>query len=726
MKKDKNSKLSLKKPSAGNIIKASLAFAAGAACANSAVFGAPSALAAVFALVLSPLPAVFFAAGAAMFAGIFSGFGAVPLISALAAAGAVRLGRGLGGKNNSAGSACMIAITYILAETAREVLNGGGAWEIFRSLIVGIFLGTVAFSALRVSRQLSSVSSVGIIPAAVCTVGAVCAFSSFGTSALSLGGIISGFAVLFMAVRFGAGPASAAAFLCAAGAGIANPSDFTVFALLGIPALICGFTSFGSPVRASAVMLAVMAPTAVIFGVSLRSLAVLADCCIASVIFVISYPALSVKLSEIQIISKKEKKGFETEALKSCLAELSERLYAKSCAPYPEKKPLKEELAAAVCSGCEMSGRCAGDLKDVERARDITDLYRALPECRKIPELQRKSGELKRRGEYAEVKAEECREFARLCSDMLLNACGIIEDVEKISERKGGDGILTLRLERSLKRADIKFIYASVKSSGAAEIAAPMTARANEVKLCTLLGDITGLEYRKPERKRIGETEILKFYPKTKFAVDAGICQLSAKKEASGDVVECFYIGNRYYAILSDGMGRGQHARAVALTLVSVLKELLTAGFSVRTASDIASSVLRASIPEESFATLDLLRIDLDSGLAEIYKAGACVSYAETDGETVRLRAGGYPEGILSRCGLTVQRFNFRKKGYILLMSDGAAGIKPERFKEVIGTENKLPTDEAAALLLGHVGSDNGGQADDISVILVKVERKEL
>ena len=705
-----------------------LCFLLGALLSQARVFGFTIPLASVLPLVLPFTYGIASAVGALITGVLTLSYDVLPLGAALCAAllSKLRL-KSLTSVRTQITSSSVTAGAYLMSALALAAFSGGGFGDFFRSLFFSAIMLVSACIFLKAAALVRSAKALPSAVTAFCLCMAICALSSCGTMGITLGGIASAYAVLFAAVRFGPSVSAGISMICALGAGLCSPPDFLAVALLGIPAVICGFTAFGSPIRASACLLAIISPIAVIFGGTDRSLAILADCAAASVLFVITYRYTVKFTAGVFTEDRSVKLSFGTERLKNALTDISERLYELS-ERTTRAMSVSDAVYSKVCLSCDKSESCPqNSLCELDKvsAADATELYRALPYCKKIPEIRKISAETRRRGEYLTAKTAVHRTEARFCSDMLFAVMDVITDAEKVALRSNSaDKLLTLRLEKSLKKCGVKAQNCEVYLSGSAEIALPVSARINEVKIAAAISEITGMDYQKPERGAVGETVLLRFTPKTVFAAEVGTCQLSASKDASGDVAETFRCGSFSYTVLSDGMGVGSDARAVSLMLVSVLKELITAGFSVGTAISLSSLILRSSVPDESFATLDLLKVNLSNGAAELYKAGGCRSYLLSDGNAAQLRSGGYPVGILSPCDIKVHRFYVKDTAVLVMMTDGAQNLSPERFSGTVSGGMMLPSSELAALLLGQSEPEKSYQKDDVSVSVVKIERK--
>ncbi len=704
--------------SKNNILQILACLVLGAMSGLATVFGAVFPFAAAFTMILPTHLGIPAAIGAIAMSAAFSGINALPLAAALGASFIMKFKGGA-----LAGRCCISSGAYFLAAAAMSVLNGGTAWDIPKILFSGVFSACVFFAYSTAARRYMTASGIPLPLLGFCGFGLICALSSFGKGPFCAGAVLGTYLILLLAVRRGAGDAVLMGILTAAACGLHSPADFSPLALLGLAAMICGLTSFGSPVRASAVMLAVITPSAVIFGANAGSLSVLLDCAAASVIFVLSYSKVSAIFSSLIPEDKNDPPEFISERKSSALLELSDKLYRLSERECEKLPGVGETVREKVCSKCGSRDSCSKASSASFSELDCpADFYRAFPGCEKITEIQKTGLEEKKHAGYISMRQSKNRSDMKFCSDMLLCMDGLLRDSKRLPQP---DRLLGIRLEKSLKKCGIRQLGVSVYPSGSAEIALPLSQKINEIRLCTILSEITGEDYLKPEKTQLGEMNIVRMTPKTAFSAHTGCCQLSALKEASGDVCDSFFCGRFFYAVLSDGMGRGAPARSAALALTGTLRELIKSGFKLKSAVDLCALIMRASLPEESFATLDILKADLSTGACEALKAGGCRSFLICDGEKSMLKPGGYPVGILSPCASEPQRFFVKNRAEILLISDGAQDLSPDAFSKIISKEKDLPLNELAALLIGSVEPGMKGRSDDISAMIVRIERNE-
>ena len=718
----KKIKLSLKKTAL-----AAVCAALGGIAARGAVFSFPSPLAAVLSAVLPPVYGASALFGATVSGAFASSFRIIPTAAAGAAALAVRIGsKGLGARRRGFTSAALSASVYMIFSSALCAFYADGASGLLRSAA----LAAVLFFACAVSGEVVSLwSSASRIPPALLFIAcglSVCALCPSG-GGFSFGGAAAAYIVLFSALRFGSGASAAAATVCAFGAALSTPDGFTRFALLGLPAIISSLPAFDSPLRASAVFFAISLPLSLVSGAGAGFIIGLAA---GAAAFALTYKRVLRFSEDIFAAEPSLPRSFRAEALGAAARDISERVGGIArLKPSPARK-LSDAVYSKVCIGCPKNSACFENggvaiLKlDSLGAFGEEELFKELPDCARISDISRVSRETARRRDYILSRESERKNSAALCSQMLTALEYAVSDAENAVMRSvSADRRLSERLARSLKRSDVRFIRCSVFRDGGVEIAFAESARINEPKLALIAEAVTGAVYSKPERSEIGCGLILRFTPKSEYIFEAGGCQLSAKSDASGDVSLAFDAGKYSYALLSDGMGVGSPARAVSLMLADLLRKLIIAGYSVDTAIRLSSLVITSAAPDESFATLDLLRLDRSTGAAEVYKAGGCRSLLISDGSRSWLRAGGYPVGILGGCDIKVHRFFVKNSASLVMMTDGA-DLTPEECSEALGSGGELPPSELAAELLERAAGGKEPPKDDISVTVVRIVKR--
>ena len=180
---------------------------------------------------------------------------------------------------------------------------------------------------------------------------------------------------------------------------------------------------------------------------------------------------------------------------------------------------------------------------------------------------------------------------------------------------------------------------------------------------------------------------------------------------------------NKYLAALCDGMGSGKKAAAISSAVISLLDEMLRAGFSEEAAHKMINSFLIANLSGEIFSTIDFIVLDTKRMTGKIVKNGACPTYIRRwDGEITEIQNQSLPVGLTEQKPF-IKNINFRANDTIIMVSDGALDALPEKdwIKNML---TKVPDNglaETVDLICGVAQRDFESREDDITVIGVKV-----
>ena len=151
-----------------------------------------------------------------------------------------------------------------------------------------------------------------------------------------------------------------------------------------------------------------------------------------------------------------------------------------------------------------------------------------------------------------------------------------------------------------------------------------------------------------------------------------------------------------------------------------MLSKLLKSGLALSVALETVNTVLMVKSPDESFATLDICRIDLNSGECVVYKAGAATTYIKSGDRLIRATLSSPPVGTGGKLTLPAQKFSLSVGDVIIMTSDGAI-IDEEWLSHELSSEHSPK--ELSERVARACRSHENGRDDDISVIAVTVNR---
>ena len=173
--------------------------------------------------------------------------------------------------------------------------------------------------------------------------------------------------------------------------------------------------------------------------------------------------------------------------------------------------------------------------------------------------------------------------------------------------------------------------------------------------------------------------------------------------------------GATYYVLLCDGMGAGEAAARESRQALELLRTMLLSGADARSALRALNGVYLLR-DDGCFSTVDLLRINLTSGDAILYKWGAAASYLKRSRGLRLLGGAGLPPGLGPDEGAEQIHLNLDRGDVLVLLSDGLAGQETRRRLE--HCRSLSPQDVARSLFAGR-----GPGADDCTAVAVRLKR---
>lgn len=320
-----------------------------------------------------------------------------------------------------------------------------------------------------------------------------------------------------------------------------------------------------------------------------------------------------------------------------------------------------------------------------------------------------------------------------LVSAQLLSVGRLLEDtVENVNEVFYTDAVSATYAREVFLQEGFSFssLLARTDSLGRSFLEVFCTAfpeNPDYVHLCEELYLRTDIQYMLPERADYGDAgTVLSFCEKTVFTPEFSCFSHTGTGEKfCGDTCRSFFDGKgNFYVILSDGMGSGQRAALDSLMTASLLHKLLIAGFSVECAAENINCALMIKSDDETLATLDVLKINLYTGKAEFYKAGAAFSVVKKGERTALVEQSSLPLGIIKDAQIKKTQLDLSERDCVLLISDGAAVLAPEQFKKIFHSKKAdTPEKKVRAVVEHSLEMSVSGRNDDITAAFVRLKR---
>lgn len=633
-----------------------------------------------------------------------------------------------------------------------KISEAGDTSELLLIIVSALASGALAL-CVCILCDIDKVRGIDVSEPRDCTLcGIVAALGFISLGALdypfaNIGRLLLGFILLAVTARRGLAWCAVIAVpavlgFCANGTAAATGAALIAFSAVAS----CAFTKYGKIARSVGFVFFCAAGIAIL-GINGDSWKIIVEAAVSSAAFV-CIPVEKIKVPESDFsdstvaLMLRERLNFAADAIGgigsgiNAAADTLDRKYSLS----PEQ--VAERAADRACRSCPNSMVCWGKKYEQfhkEFSRLVTQLrtgfdlteFSMSPEC--AEECVNKGGVMRaitsEYSRYLSAMSDErrIRELRRIYVDQLEGLRDILRDLGSLkSEVKSANRARTSekRAEKILRENGVElpqaFVMFDKRGKLRFEAYGTTEPRVTKEYLGTLLIKALGRDLELPEitgssgRYRITANE------RTALSARIGAYQLPrGQNNVCGDCYDTFTdASGALYIILSDGMGTGSRARVDSAMACSVLSKLLKGGISLPAALETVNTVLMVKSADESFATLDICRIDLNSGECAVYKAGAATTYIKSANKLVRAALSSPPAGLGGKLVVPAQRFTVGVGDVIVMTTDGA--VLDEQWLSRELSQRVEPCELSERIAKAARAAENG-RDDDISVIAVAV-----
>lgn len=223
------------------------------------------------------------------------------------------------------------------------------------------------------------------------------------------------------------------------------------------------------------------------------------------------------------------------------------------------------------------------------------------------------------------------------------------------------------------------------------------------------------------------------YLSKDLYYMQIGVAKTNKEGETvSGDSsLQIALEDGKYLLAISDGMGSGPEARKSSQIAIKMLGRLLSNGFDKETSLELINNTICSNYKEETYATLDIMVLDLYAGNIEYIKNGACPTFIKNNKNVDIIKNITLPAGILNHIDLVVYDRDIEDNDIMVMCSDGILESNGEYKNKEVWVKNLLEQMETqnaqkmADILLKESIDNNYGKAkDDMTVLVVKVIKR--
>lgn len=218
-----------------------------------------------------------------------------------------------------------------------------------------------------------------------------------------------------------------------------------------------------------------------------------------------------------------------------------------------------------------------------------------------------------------------------------------------------------------------------------------------------------------------------------KYSMQIGIAKTNKEGQSvSGDSsIQIKLKDGKYLLALSDGMGSGPNARKSSQIAVKMLGRLLSNGFDKETSIELINNTISVDTKSETYATLDVMILDLYDGNVEYIKNGAAPTFVRNRKNVDIIKSIALPTGILNNIDLVVFDRDVEDNDIIVMCTDGIIDSNKEYTNKELWVKDILENMETenvqkiADIIMKEAIDNNYGKAqDDMSIIVVKIKKK--
>jgi len=226
------------------------------------------------------------------------------------------------------------------------------------------------------------------------------------------------------------------------------------------------------------------------------------------------------------------------------------------------------------------------------------------------------------------------------------------------------------------------------------------------------------------------EPEEYIFVEDTKFKVLTGVAR-AIKDHISGDNFSIMKLDKGEVVIaLSDGMGTGKEAGDESETVLSLLEQLLEAGFKSETSVRLINSNLVLKADKQTFSTIDIGTINLYTGICEFVKIGAASTFVKRDNWVETISSTTLPIGMLKAVDYDSVNKKLYEGDIVIMVTDGVLDCLQEEDKEaymeklIMDIDSNNPQEIANRILDHTLSQRNYVPMDDMTVITAGIWSK--
>ncbi|SKC91140.1 stage II sporulation protein E [Maledivibacter halophilus] len=648
----------------------------------------------------------------------------------------------------------------------------------FESVVVFVFTYILSYAipALKYNSNRKVLSNEEVICIAIVAAVAILGLSQVNIWGFSLKNILGILLTLFFAYNGGAAIGAAVGVTIGVITSMTTTTTPTIIGIYAFSGLLGGiFKDIGKIASALGIILGNSILTFYING-STETLIQFEEILIAFVIFIITPKALSNYMAKIinskvnsiemdRMYSERIKK-LTIKRLKEYSTAFSE--LAETYSLIAEKEEIIEnreitniinDIANSICLDCSMKRSCwenyfystyngmmdAITLLEADGKLDKSNLPIYLKKkCLKEDKLIDKINGIYEIHKVGYKWSKKLFEMRQLVSDQFNGISSIIDDLSteietKVEFKKDVEDALYVAFDKERIFIDNITVLENERGKFQIDIEKKNCYKRNicEKQIISLVVKVIGRDVIKKNPGCTFNEErscILQLVEAQRYKVNTAIAKISKNSDnISGDSYSFLNLNdNKYMIALSDGMGFGEKAAKESSATITLLEQLMEAGFSKDIVIKTINSVLMSKSLDEAFSTIDLAIIDLYTAKVEFIKSGAVASFIKrSNGDVEAVETSSLPAGIINEIYLDNKIVKLNDGDFVITMSDGVSDADKNFINKtdwLVDLLSKIdcrnPQSIADAILDAALEKSGNKIEDDMTVLVTKIWQK--
>ena len=616
----------------------------------------------------------------------------------------------------SAGIACSTGLCVFFSGIVVSLLFHASGAEVIGYTMTAALTGCASYFMHAV---FASVRATGKIPlrstdgcaAAVVLILTVAAFSCYGIPSMNAGGIISVAVTLIGAKKFRCAGGVICGALSACGAILGSPEAGMPLLILPVGGLLVGYLAEKNRFLIAGVFFLFSLMALITFGTSLLQISAVINLFLGSAAFLF----LDSSWLDKWLVTDLPDRSDNTLPLSSRLQYMADAIRSVRedtdaiAAILPQEEPTGDatrEVCETVCGSCRHKLRCwelayeetlTGFRKmESHLGADLPPIPEELAHCSRKERLRAlfsRHAANRRKARFLAARTAESR-------TVLLEQLAAAEDLlhatsDHLHIRYSSELSDTVR--RKLLHYGYPCDSAAVYHTQSDRLMIEMCCQGRELDGCLptikhILSESLNLTLEELDPIFSGDTVRYRLCQRPKYRLEHFTSALHASQETiSGDTALLFTdnAGNPYL-VLSDGMGTGKNAAIESRMTTELFRKFISGGICGAAAIRMMNGLLLTKSPQETFATLDVARFDLDAGEMTMMKSGAAATLIRHGGKVSRISATTFPLGLEPEGEASVRHVMLYPDDIILMLSDGVSEETYPLIRQLLESSSDL------------------------------------